>query len=204
MAGRPHAVIFDMDGVLFRYDFPRRLEGLAAASGVAAPLIEEVIWRQGFDEDGDRGRYTARAYLEGFCDRIGATISAEQWLEARAAAMTPDRAVLALARGVKRRAAVAMLSNNGPLLEAGIADIFPEIVDIFGENAFFSCEFGAAKPDRSVFLGVLARLAVAPGDALFVDDTESYVRGAAAAGLRTHRFRSAAALRRELEANGLL
>ena len=53
------AVIFDMDGVLCRYHFDRRLARMSESSGVAPEVINEVIWEQGFDEEGDAGRYSA-------------------------------------------------------------------------------------------------------------------------------------------------
>jgi FMN phosphatase YigB (HAD superfamily) len=43
-----------------------------------------------------------------------------------------------------------------------------------------------------------------PGQTLFIDDTGSYIEGAQTAGLLTHHFKSAAALRTALQAYGLL
>jgi len=204
MGNTPTAVIFDMDGVLCRYHFEKRLARLAEMTGVAAERIDEVIWKQGFDEEGDAGRYTAGEYLRLFCERIGAALTTEQWLEARAIAIEPDREVLELARRVKRAANIALLTNNGPLLQESIARVFPEIEEIFGAHAHFSCEFGVCKPDPRVFLRLVDGLRVAPGEALFIDDNAAYIHGAATAGLRTHRFRSAPQLRLELETYGLL
>ncbi|GMQ76398.1 MAG: hypothetical protein BMS9Abin01_1675 [Gammaproteobacteria bacterium] len=51
----------------------------------------------------------------------------------------------------------------------------------------------------------LARLSEMTGVAAeLIDDTETYIQGAATAGLLTHHFRSAPKLRLELEAYGLL
>jgi putative hydrolase of the HAD superfamily len=150
MAKRPKAVVFDMDDVLCHYHFGRRLACLSGMTGVASEVINKVIWEQGFDEDADRGLYTAEEYLRGFCERIGATLSEQQWLEARAISMEPDEQVLNMARQVKQRAIVALLSNNGPLLKESIDAVFPELVEIFGERAYFSYEFAAAKPDPAV------------------------------------------------------
>jgi glucose-1-phosphatase len=204
MGKTPTAVIFDMDGVLCRYHFEKRLARLSEMTGVAAEFIDEVIWKQGFDEEGDAGRYTAKEYHRLFCERIGAPLTREQWLEARAISIEPDREVLDMARRVKRTAQVALLTNNGPLLEEAIARVFPEIAEIFGAHAHFSCEFGVCKPDPRVFLRLVDGLRVEPEETLFIDDTETYIQGAATAGLLTHHFRSARRLRLELEEYGLL
>jgi putative hydrolase of the HAD superfamily len=204
MRKRPTAVVFDMDDVLCHYHFGRRLACLSEMTGVAPEVINKVIWEQGFDEDADRGLYTAEEYLSGFCERLGATLSKQQWLEARAISMEPDVQVLNMARQIKQRAMLALLSNNGPLLKESIDTVFPELVEIFGKRAYFSYEFAAAKPDPRVFVGLLERLQVKPQETLFIDDTETYIKGATKAGLRTHHFRSASELRPVLEAYSLL
>ena len=202
------AVVFDMDGVLCQYSLRTRLERLAAITGLAAADIEAAIWGSGFDLEGDRGRYGADAYLEGFAARLGVALTREQWLDARAAAMTPNHEVLALARGLAqdpaRRCMIATLSNNNLLLKQAIARVFPELAALFGRHAYFSAEFGSAKPDAAVYLAVCERLAIAPAQALFVDDSDEHVEGARLAGLQAHHFSSAAALRQELGQRMLL
>ncbi len=204
MGKTPTAVIFDMDDVLCRYHFDKRLARLSEMTGVAAEIISEVIWKQGFDEEADAGRYTAEEYHRLFCERIGATLSKEQWLEARAISMEPDHEVLDMARRVKRNAILSLLTNNGPLLKDSIHRVFPQVAEIFGERAHFSFEFGACKPDPRVFLRLVDRLQVDPGETLFIDDTASYIEGATKAGLLTHHFRSASQLRAALQSYDLL
>lgn len=204
MSSTPAAVIFDMDDVLCRYHFDKRLARLSEMSGVDAQTINEVIWQQGFDEEGDAGRYTAEEYHRLFCERIGAPLTREQWLEARAISIEPDHQVLDMARAVKRNAVIALLTNNGPLLKESIDRVFPEVVEIFAERAHFSCEFDTCKPDPLVFQRITERLEVHPRETLFIDDTASYIEGATKAGLMTHHFLSAARLRAELQAYGLL
>ena len=204
MHKKPIAVIFDMDGVLCRYHFDKRLARLSEMSGVDAELINDVIWQQGFDEEGDAGRYTADEYHRLFCERIGAELTKEQWLDARAISMEADYEVLEMARRVKRNATLALLTNNGPLLKESMHRVFPEVAEIFGERAYFSCEFETCKPDPRVFLSVTKRLQVNPEDSLFIDDTASYIEGATKAGLLTHHFRSASQLHEALESYDLL
>jgi putative hydrolase of the HAD superfamily len=204
MTKTPAAVIFDMDDVLCRHHFDKRLSLLSEMTGVAVETINEVIWEQGFDEEGDAGRYTAEEYHRLFCERIGAPLTREQWLEARAISIEPDHEVLGMARRVKRNATLALLTNNGPLLKESIDRVFPEVAEIFGERAHFSCEFDTCKPDPQVFLRLTDRLQVSPGETLFIDDTASYIEGATTAGLMTHHFRSASRLRPVLEEFGLL
>ena len=204
MGKTPTAVIFDMDDVLCRYHFDKRLARLSEMTGVAAEVIDEVIWKQGFDEEADAGHYTADEYHRLFCQRIGASLSKAQWLEARAISMEPDQEVLDMARRVKSNAILSLLTNNGPLLKESIHRVFPQVAEVFAERAYFSFEFGVCKPDPRVFLRLLDHLQVNEGEALFIDDTASYIEGATKAGLLTHHFHSASQLRAVLEEYGLL
>lgn len=204
MGSRPTTVIFDMDDVLCVYRFDRRLKRLAEITGVSEEVINDVMWEQGFEEEADAGRWTAEEYHRLFCERIGAALTVDEWLEARAHSMEPSHEVLDMARAVKRNAKLSLLTNNGPVLEKYIDQVFPEIPEIFGEHSHFSCEFGVAKPDPEVFLRLTAHLEAVPAQSLFIDDTASYIEGATSAGLLTHHFKNAEGLRRELEGYGLL
>jgi glucose-1-phosphatase len=197
-------VLFDMDGVVSRYDFTRRLAVLATATGVPPAEIEKRIFDSGFDARADDGAYTAEEYMAEFSRLLGVPVYPESWLEARRAGMTPDLDVLALVREVSARAAIALLTNNGPVLRTHLAEVAPEIAATFGSRAFFSCQFGTGKTSPSVFALVLAEIGAQPGTTLFVDDSAEYTHNAAAAGLRVHHFRGIDALRVELRELGLM
>lgn len=198
MTDRLTAVIFDMDGVLCRYHFDRRLARLSELTGVVPEFINDVIFEQGFDEEGDAGRYGADEYLRLFCERIGAPLTKDEWLDARAVSIEPDHEVLDLARRLKGEVTLSMLTNNGPLLKESFHRVFPEAAEIFGEHAHFSCEFGTCKPDPIVFRRLVEHLNADPATTLFIDDNASYIGGAVEAGLQAHHFQSAAQLRRTI------
>jgi putative hydrolase of the HAD superfamily len=191
-------VIFDMDGVLTRYDRPRRLEVLAEGTGVAPAEIERRIFASGFDDRADEGDYTAAEYLVEFSRRVGAPVSLELWLDARRAGMSTNLEVLDLARAAGERATIAMLTNNGPVLREHLAEVAPAIAETFGERALFSCQFGTGKASRAVFELALASLGSEAERSLFIDDSAEYVANARVAGLRVHLFRGEPALRAEL------
>ena len=200
----PQAVVFDMDDVLCEYRFDIRLGALSRLSGKSPEFVEAAIWTSGFDEDGDRGRYSAQEYLAEFNRRLEAEISEADWIEARAQSIIPDQAILQLVRAVSQKATVALLTNNGPVFKRGMSAAFPELVDLFAERAFCAYEFGGAKPEVTVFEGLAGRLAILPENILFIDDTADYIGGARQAGLVAHHFTGALALKAELERLQLL
>jgi putative hydrolase of the HAD superfamily len=196
-------IIFDMDGVLCHTDFLRGREILGKQIGVTAAAIEDAIYRSGFDDEADQGRLTAEQYLQGMAERLGVAVGRADWLAARKAAMTPDPGMLALARALGPRVEITMLTNNGPVLRAHIGEVFPEVVEVFGARAFFSCEFGTGKEAPRVFALLLERIGGTPAETLFIDDSADYIENGRAAGLNVHHFRGIGPLRAQLSALGL-
>jgi HAD superfamily hydrolase (TIGR01509 family) len=199
------AVIFDMDGVLCRYDLKIRLAALAGLSGRSPQDVEQLIWGSGFEEDADSGRYAdGAAYLKAFGERLGHAISAADWIAARRASMTPDPDVLELVGTLGRTCKLALLSNNGPLTEETFATLFPEAAALFGAATFFSWSFGVKKPSPEIYRETTRRLEVAPANAVFIDDKAHNVAGARAAGLTAFRFSTMRQLVKDLAAAQVL
>ncbi|MFO1089123.1 MAG: HAD family phosphatase [Hyphomicrobiales bacterium] len=197
-------VIFDMDGVLCTYDLRVRLDRLAAIAGSTREAVHAAIWTSGFEDQADAGGYAdADRYLAAFAARLGAALTREEWIAARAAAMTPRPGMLSFARSLQPARTIAMLTNNGPATEQAFAALFPEAAALFGERAFFSWRFGTKKPDPSIFAQVANRLGVAPADCLFIDDKAHNVTGAMAAGMAGVHFTGETAFRAELDRLGI-
>jgi glucose-1-phosphatase len=188
-------VLFDMNGVLCRYDKSKRVAVLSRISGMAPEAIDAAIWGSGFEDEGDAGAMDGATYLRRFGEAIGYPLTLAEWTEAQAASMTPDLPMLGLARRTAARARVAVLTNNNTLIRDQIDVLMPELRPIFGDAIRVSAEFGARKPEPPSFLGCIAALGVAPGDTLFIDDSETNVAGAERAGLLAHHFTG----QRELE-----
>jgi HAD superfamily hydrolase (TIGR01509 family) len=191
-------VLFDMAGVLCRYEKDKRIAVLSRMSGMAPEAIDAAIWGSGFEDAGDAGAMDGAAYLRGFGAAIGYPLTLAEWTEAKAASLTPDTGVLDLARRVAATTRVAVLTNNSILVRDQISILFPELPAIFGDGIHVSAEFGARKPDVAAFLGCLAVLGVAPGDTLFIDDNAANVAGAERAGLQAHHLTGRHALEEEL------
>ena len=196
-------VIFDMDGVLCRYDFDERLRILSEVTGLPAADIDAAIFRSGFDDQGDRGLYSAENYLSQFSERLGVLVSRGDWLRARRDSIEPDAAMLDLVAQVGGQAAIAMLTNNGPLLQDGFSEVFPQAAALFGERAFFSSQLKSTKEKPEIFRLILTALGVKPTNTLFIDDTPAYIASARTAALLTHQFRGIHGLRDVLLNHGI-
>ncbi|MEZ4650101.1 MAG: HAD family phosphatase [Candidatus Eisenbacteria bacterium] len=184
MPAAPDLVVFDMDDVLAGLDRPRRLSRLAELTGLEAAFIEATVFASDFEPEAEAGAYPdGAAYLEELNLRLGTELSRSDWSRARREAMTVDPDILSLARALRERCRVAMLTNNGPLLMEELPAIAPAIYEVFGAHAHGSYEFRARKPDPVVFQRLLAHYGVAAERAVFIDDNAKNVEGALRAGL---------------------
>ena len=174
--------VFDMDDVLCAYHVERRVERLAQLSGRAPDAVHAALWTSGFLDEADRGRWDAAETLAEFGRRIGYPISLDEWIEARQIAMPPFPEVLALLKRVRRKATIALLTNNDPLVEKTLPRLFPELPPLFGEHLYVSSRFGVSKPDPAVFRACCAAIGIPPEEAFFTDDKEENVAGAIAGG----------------------
>ena len=204
MPDRTRLVVFDMDGVLFRWSKRQRLANLVRLTGLPAERIHVAIWASGFDDACDRGDYDANACHRELCARLGVPLSVDDWIGARTATMRPKQAVWRLVAQVRQRVPVALLSNNSALLKRELPRRFPQVAELFGANLFFSSDFRLSKPNPEIFRRIAARLGTVPSATAFVDDSKEYVAGAIEAGLQAHHFTTARALQGFLGRCGLL
>lgn len=200
-----NTIIFDFDGVLSAYDRPARLNAISRITGLDSATILERIWGSGFEDAADSGKCADEAaYLNGFNDHLGFQLTREQWIASRAAAMQHRPDMHDLASSLNAHLKLAMLTNNGPLTKAIFGRLAPETADLFGNRAFFSCDFGTKKPDRKIFELVAERLGSDPAQCIFVDDKQRHCDGASAAGMTGIRFAGTDDLKDRLQHLGVV
>ena len=68
---------------------------------------------------------------------------------------------------------------------------------------FLSYEIGLKKPSAKIFLHALKKLKLKPGECIFIDDKENYLKGASAVGIKTILFKNFSQLRRQLKLVGI-
>ena len=203
MSQAPAVVLFDLDGVLAHYEHAPRLELLATRCGASVEAVSRALFESGLERDADLGLHDARGQVDEFARRLGLPVSLDDCIAARRAAMRVDREALALARRIAPHAQVAILTNNNLLLRNHLQAICPPLFPLFEGRVFCSAQFRLAKPDPAIFLQCLARLGVAPAQALFVDDKAENAEGARRAGLRVHHHTGVPGLQAWLRGHGL-
>ena len=197
----PLLYVFDMDDVLYDYDWRVRMEGLTALTGYDLSELRRRWWNAAGEWAAEAGDYrTAERYHAAFVKALGVDISVDDWVANRRSAMTPwPDSIAAVARAAEL-GQVSLLTNNGPLLGANLATIAPEIAPLFGDHLRTSSYYGARKPNRVVFQRLLDEYDADPADVFFTDDLPENVAGAESVGITGHLFTTPAALMDAVEA----
>lgn len=201
---RPACVLFDLDETLVRYDHEIRVRTLAARCGAAPEDVEAQLFASGLERETDFGRYDPQDQADELSRRLGVRVSLDDCIAARAAAMTPDLEVIALAEQVSRGVAVAILTNNGLLVRDHLHALCPSLSRLFHGRVFCSGEFGVSKPEAAIFHRCAERLGLPLETIMFVDDKRDNTEAARALGMQAHHFRNAVGLREALHMLALL
>jgi len=181
--------IFDMDDVLYDYDWRVRMAGMTQLTGLDLSELRRRWWHDDGEWAAEAGVFTTpEEYLAAFEKAIGMPVSEEDWVRVRGAAMSPWPESLAAVRRASELGQVTLLTNNGALAHKHLGTLAPELVELFGEHLFTSSHYGARKPNPVVFERVLEAYAVAPEDAFFADDMRVNVEGARSLGITAYHF----------------
>lgn len=196
------AVVFDLGGVVFRYEPERRLAALARATGRPAQELQKALMDSGYSTSCDAGRLDRTAAHEKGVELLGQRMSFERFRDHWISAFEPDPAVVALAQRLRRHLPLATLTNNSDLVRSGLEQRYPEVMGLFRPQVF-SADVGLLKPDPRLFRTLLDLMGLDPAQVLYVDDQQACAAAAESLGMTACRFHSATELEAELAARGL-
>ena len=192
--------IFDMDDVLYDYDWRVRMAGMTAMTGHSLDELRRRWWNDRGEWAAEAGVFeTAAEYLSAFETAIGMPVDEDEWVRVRGAAMTVWPESLEAVRRASALGQITLLTNNGALASKHLRTLAPELVDLFGDHLFTSSDYRARKPNPVVFERVLESYGVDARHAFFADDMRINVDGAASVGISSHLFNGPAALRAAIE-----
>jgi putative hydrolase of the HAD superfamily len=178
------AVLFDADGVLQRAvpGWKANLEALVAP-GRAEEFLAEVM----LSERGPlRGESSFRDELAKVLTRWNVTAPLDEvlanWTRIE---VFPD--MVEVVRELRATGTACYLATNQQAFRTAYMRANLGYDDLL-DGAFYSCELGLAKPDPAYFGTILERIGRTGAQTLFIDDNESNVEGARAAGLHAEHF----------------
>jgi putative hydrolase of the HAD superfamily len=189
-------LLFDLFGVIARHQSSTGLAELERLAEVPARRLWAAYWalRQPYDRGDETGpeywrRIAAELGVRYSRRRVGELVAADvhSWREV-------DPEMVELVRELAARGERLGLLSNIPVELADDYERRYDWLGVFSVRAF-SCRIRHAKPEPGAYAWCVERLGVPAEQVLFIDDREQNVAGARAAGLRGHRFTSAAELR---------
>ena len=200
--GGPTAVVFDLGGVLIRWD-PRHLYRRLLPPEEVDPFLDEVGFAAWNHEQDAGGSWTSavekhsalfphrRDLLAAYPARFAETLDG------------PIEGTVEILRELHDRGTRLLALTNWS------AETFPHAEETFEflrwfEGVVVSGVEGVAKPDPVLFRLVLDRYRLDPAATVFVDDSPDNVEAAAGLGLRALLFHDPETLRRDLSRLGLL
>jgi putative hydrolase of the HAD superfamily len=193
--------VFDMDDVLYDYDWRVRMAGMTELTGLTVQQMRERWWHDDGEWAAEAGEWrSGEAYLAAFNAAIDGAVTAEDWVRVRGSAMTPRPAAIAAVERAAELGTVSLLTNNGALTQEHLGTLAPDLVDVFGEHLLTSSFYGARKPDPVVFERVLARHRARAEDTFFADDLVANVEGARSVGITAHLYTDPESLLAAIEA----
>jgi putative hydrolase of the HAD superfamily len=193
--------IFDMDNVLYEYNWRVRMAAMTELTGLELAQLRERWWNDEGEWAAEAGRFTtADEYLAALRQALGVPVDEDAWVKARRGAMTPWADSISAVGRAAELGTVTLLTNNGALTAKHLRTLAPELVPHFGDHLFTSSDYGARKPDPIVFERVLTRYQTDAADAFFADDLAENVAGARSVGIAAHLFSTSAELLAAIEA----
>jgi putative hydrolase of the HAD superfamily len=180
------AVIFDVGGVVVGSPL-HAISQYERAEGLPAGFVNRVVVSTGATGAWarlERGELSLEAFYPAFdadCATAGCPISARALMGLMAAATVPHAGMLGAIRCIRDRGLAAAALTNNWITEDEGTGVLREHFDVFVESAVV----GLRKPDPRIFHLACERLAVAPAEAVFLDDIGSNLKAARALGMTT-------------------
>jgi putative hydrolase of the HAD superfamily len=188
--------VFDMDDVLYDYDWHLRMTGLSKLTGHDFAELRRRWWHDEGEWAAEAGHWPdGESYLAAWSAAIGIEVAPDIWLANRGSAMTLRPEALAAVARAAELGKVTLLTNNNPLVGENLATLAPELVPLFGiEHLRASSWYGARKPDPRVFEEVLRAYDEPAEHTFFADDMPINVEGARSVGITSYLYRDAVGL----------
>lgn len=183
MKPRIRRILFDFDEVLAPYRHEVRIAALASHAGCSGERVREVLFASGLETEFDAGAIDTATYLGRLGDGLGRAVDAQTWIAARMAGSVALLPMLERVAALDAALELAVLTNNGVLMEQAIPRILGPLAARFDGRVLCSGALRLRKPDPAVFRLALERLEWPVQGTLFVDDSFANVKAARSIGL---------------------
>lgn len=201
---RVRALLFDLGGVVFEFDFAHALAHWGPMSALPAAQLRLAFSHDEDYQRHERGELSSSQYFDTLRRKLHLTAADEQ-IEAGWNAIFRDEIgpTLDAIEAARRFLPCYAFSNTNRSHHAAWRAAYPRIEPAF-DQVFASSDIGLRKPERAAFEHVCREIGLPPQALLFFDDLEENVAGARACGLQAVQVRSPEDVRGALRELGCL
>ncbi len=196
------AFFFDLGNVLVRFDHRVAAEQIVTHAKASPEDLYRLFFESPLVLAHDEGRITTRAFYGQLKERIGLTLSYEQFVSVWNGIFEEDREMADLVRSLLPRYPCYLISNiNRPHF-----DFCRKNYSVLDEMTgwVLSYEVGILKPHQAIYQRGLELAGLVPPEVFYIDDRADLVEAARGMGFQVHRFEGVDPLRAELQGRGLL
>ena len=180
-----HAALVDIGNVLLTVDFEEPLRQLVAEGpDDAHARIRSLLEKK---DELESGKMEDEAFIAWASDRLGFGGTPEEFRVAWNSIFAPIEPMWTTMRGLKDRGLRLILFSNTNRIHADHFMPSFEIFDIFDE-AIFSHEVGAIKPDPAIYRHAIERYGLDPRTTLYIDDLPENIATGRDLGFHTHQY----------------
>lgn len=195
-------IVFDLGNTLIRFDHNISANKIAKASNVDAKKVYDTFFDSGITRPFERGTLSPREFHVMTSKYLDLDLPYRDFVDIWNDIFREDREMCALARELKKRYKLILLSNISVLHFEHIRKKF-SIIDIFDELVL-SYRVGAIKPERKIFDEVVKRGGGNREGLFYIDDREDLVKEALLLGIDSTRFENIDKLRNVMKEKGIL
>lgn len=183
------AIIWDVGGVLLRTEDHAPREQLSAELGVTREHLERAVFAGEVGSKAQLGKISVAEIWEAVGQEYDLTQEALIHFEDLFwGGDILDTTLVNYIRSLKEKYHTGLLSNAWRDLRAVITDRW-KINDAF-DKMTISAEEGVMKPDPRIYKTAIARAAVSPSEAVFIDDFQHNIQAAEVMGMHGILFKS--------------
>jgi putative hydrolase of the HAD superfamily len=204
VAKKIRAIIFDIGRVLVRVDIRKAQVGLTKGNGLTPEELWSAIEKDPRWPDWQEGRMSARDWHQNLCNRLGVTLSFDEFTHVWNSALDPnpihpDSFFQHLSKSYR----LGLLSNTDPIHVSHLETTY-SFFNFFPQSVrTYSCSVGASKPSPLIFREALRACKVKADEAVYIDDIAAFAEAASALGCTGIQFRDPEDLRKALAGIGI-
>jgi len=190
-------IIFDLGGVILRWDPDAIIRRLFSDPGLCGRIRSEVFDHPDWLEL-DRGTLDPRVAIKGFAARTGINrCDIDRLMNIVPESLTPVPGSLDLVKKLKARGHDLFCLSN--MHQASYSYLETEFTfwNIFS-GIIISAHVKMIKPDPAIYLHLLDKYDLAPGDTIFIDDMPVNLAAAGRLGIQTLLFKDPKDCERQL------